>query len=863
MMKRALRFQIALNAMVVISAMTVTVAEYAFDPLSSVLSIFLTVIVALTGALSVGRSGRQLPWPVRWFLNGVMVVCGLGMVVVLFFGGDNSPLGRAFSVAHFTLVIISCKFISSYRTRDYAQIFVMSLLLMIVSAMTSGSVILAPFFLTYMVLAGYSLMVYHLQRQVELVVATRFIGITATDHDMRQAHKAVRSYWRQLGHGRFGLSCAMILTSSICLSLVVFVTFPRLETGSLLGSKLTASSFSGFSDQITLGTLDKNQTLRQIVARVTFTRNGETLTDEEGPFYLRGVAFDTYFPVEQEDEDERTYRWGRSWNAYLASRYCDVRSWDDAPGLIKQRIVLSEVKTGYLFGLYPIVGMEGLPEGKYSLSEWDGSVMVYDRIPQGMLDYSAVSLEKVVGAEAFKRFARQLRLQQALLRMPPETDLFMANSVVANLARDMVGSLAEARAKLVGEQQKALREWQGFRSRRQQGPESGWMESLVKTIKGIQDANEMDSYEEAAIQDVYDRSVALAEVDRSIMNAIVGYLQKHYEYSLQPPNFISLETENEDKDEEDVVQPDPVQQFLTKGHAGNCEYFASAGVLLARALGLQARVAGGYLVSEYLPENGYFLVRQCDAHTWIEMYTADGDWERYEATPADANPTRLRKPARWLASWHQLSAYLEKLQYHWLVFACSQDGRRTLHWADNMGGWLQKLNNEETESRPGRVRRAMIRWFTHQENESYFALFTRWMIFFLFLIDLGIGTRELLLWVIPRCIRWQTRRKTLHIYDEPAVAFYPQMLELLQEINLDKSDSLTAREFALKVMKYDEALAPIGQISEAYYRIRFGRMPLDDTGRQFIEDAMTRLKLTVLSIRKTAHRPWPWEDGEN
>src|SRR5690606_7880492 len=58
---------------------------------------------------------------------------------------------------------------------------------------------------------------------------------------------------------------------------------------------------------------------------------------------------------------------------------------------------------------------------------------------------------------------------------------------------------------------------------------------------------------------------------------------------------------------------DPVVAFVREGRGGHCEYFASAMALLARTIGIPARVVGGYRVVEHNAVGGYYLVRERDA----------------------------------------------------------------------------------------------------------------------------------------------------------------------------------------------------------------------------------------------------------
>lgn len=76
----------------------------------------------------------------------------------------------------------------------------------------------------------------------------------------------------------------------------------------------------------------------------------------------------------------------------------------------------------------------------------------------------------------------------------------------------------------------------------------------------------------------------------------------------------------------------PLSRFLLDDHAGHCEYFATATVLLLREIGIPARYAVGYAVHE-AALSGY-VVRQRDAHAWCLVWNDRKKiWEDFDTTP--------------------------------------------------------------------------------------------------------------------------------------------------------------------------------------------------------------------------------------
>lgn len=86
-------------------------------------------------------------------------------------------------------------------------------------------------------------------------------------------------------------------------------------------------------------------------------------------------------------------------------------------------------------------------------------------------------------------------------------------------------------------------------------------------------------------------------------------------------------------DEESATAREPVRHFLERSHAGHCELFASAAVLLLRARGVPARFVTGFRSTEFNTVGGYGVVRGRDAHAWVEVYV-DGRWRTFDPTPS-------------------------------------------------------------------------------------------------------------------------------------------------------------------------------------------------------------------------------------
>lgn len=88
-----------------------------------------------------------------------------------------------------------------------------------------------------------------------------------------------------------------------------------------------------------------------------------------------------------------------------------------------------------------------------------------------------------------------------------------------------------------------------------------------------------------------------------------------------------------------VSGAEAIEEFLFDYRRGHCEYFASALVVLLRAEGIPSRLVTGFLGGDYNPIEGYYVVRQLNAHAWVEAWDELGEqWITLDPTPAAGRP---------------------------------------------------------------------------------------------------------------------------------------------------------------------------------------------------------------------------------
>lgn len=127
---------------------------------------------------------------------------------------------------------------------------------------------------------------------------------------------------------------------------------------------------------------------------------------------------------------------------------------------------------------------------------------------------------------------------------------------------------------------------------------------------------------------------------QALVNAVLQRLRTGgYNYSLEPG----------------VFGEHTADEFWFDRKEGFCEHISSAFVILMRALDVPARIVTGYQGGERNPVDGYWTVRNADAHAWAEVWMENRGWVRVDPTGAVAPGRvgqfqRLRAPEGAIAA---------------------------------------------------------------------------------------------------------------------------------------------------------------------------------------------------------------------
>ncbi|WP_415908269.1 transglutaminaseTgpA domain-containing protein [Oleiharenicola sp. Vm1] len=131
---------------------------------------------------------------------------------------------------------------------------------------------------------------------------------------------------------------------------------------------------------------------------------------------------------------------------------------------------------------------------------------------------------------------------------------------------------------------------------------------------------------------------------------------------------------------------DDIVRWLDSNEPGFCEHFASALAVLCRAAGHPARVVAGFHGGALNGFEDYLMVRNSDAHAWVEVFNGADAWVRVDPTPGGAVGTvaAAAAPVEERERDHSWTARFDSLRVLWYRRVVSFDARQQVELLDSV-----------------------------------------------------------------------------------------------------------------------------------------------------------------------------------
>ncbi len=304
--------------------------------------------------------------------------------------------------------------------------------------------------------------------------------------------------------------------------------------------------------------------------------------------------------------------------------------------------------------------------------------------------------------------------------------------------------------------------------------------------------------------------------------AVENYLQTQFGYSLE------MRAGGEE----------PLADFLFNVREGHCEYFATAMAIMLRTQGIATRVVNGFQQGEYNETADVFVVKQKDAHSWVEVYfPRENAWVPFDPTPSAG---RFDDSTATSGIFGKFNSYLVALETFWIQYFVAYDNQEQKSLMRSVKSSFVE-NQAKTSVWLNEMQYRLSDWWREVRGDKGLQASAKAVAFgigYLLAAILGIITIVWLYRKIRRLDVWQRIYAWLKFRNETTIIeFYERMQKVLASKGFTRAVHQTPLEFAF-ALNMPEAV----RITEKYNCVRFGEKNLSRDETAEIESWLYKLE---------------------
>ncbi len=259
----------------------------------------------------------------------------------------------------------------------------------------------------------------------------------------------------------------------------------------------------------------------------------------------------------------------------------------------------------------------------------------------------------------------------------------------------------------------------------------------------------------------------------------------------------------------------PLNDFLFENKAGHCEYFATSMAVLLRVVGIPTRVVNGFIDGQWNTHGDFFLIKESDAHSWVEVHFPTYGWVSFDPTPEGVDPDQEE------GVFNFFSSYIDYLRFRWSRYVIDYDQK-------DQDQFFRRLRSKWVWQKRKLLNRDLNELLVDK----------KWLV--------AMGMLAFTVWLIvrnPLFVRLPKLR-TRHA-DARAASLYRKALGMLAKRGFEKHDYMTPREFSKAIRLDDMSISNTFKVlTEEYLELRFGKSNAEEKIKN-LERLLTVLKREI------------------
>ena len=306
-----------------------------------------------------------------------------------------------------------------------------------------------------------------------------------------------------------------------------------------------------------------------------------------------------------------------------------------------------------------------------------------------------------------------------------------------------------------------------------------------------------------------------------VATAVESYLQNNFGYTL----------------EQKAGGSQPLSDFLFNIKEGHCEYFSTALAVMLRTQGIATRVVNGFQRGEYNETADVYVVRQKNAHSWVEVYfPGEKAWVPFDGTPYAGREST----AGAVGFTSRINQYMQALEAFWIEYFVAYDNQeqRSLY-SSVKRGFSDFHRNSSAYLEDAGAKISQLWGHIRGDAGIKVSIFAAGQVLAVVLAIAGLVLLFVRVYrkVVKSKVWLRLRDRFFARRRASIVEFYERMQTVLESKGFKREAHQTPLEFAFSV-----SLPEAVRVTERYNDVRFGLKSLTNDEANEIETWLAELE---------------------